>query len=67
MYGYGSSETLVTDRLHWKLQTRPLVREGTPYDEEQSNCPARERETKNLVMGPEEVPNTKTGRPTDRR
>jgi hypothetical protein len=28
MYGYEFSETLTTDRLHYKLQTRPLVREG---------------------------------------
>jgi hypothetical protein len=27
-YGYESSATLTTDRLHYKLQTRPLVREG---------------------------------------
>jgi hypothetical protein len=26
MYGYESSATLTTDRLHYKLQTRPLVR-----------------------------------------
>jgi hypothetical protein len=29
MYGYDSSASLTTDRLHYKLQTRPLVREGT--------------------------------------
>jgi hypothetical protein len=28
MYGYESSTTLITDRLHYKLQTYPLVREG---------------------------------------
>jgi hypothetical protein len=28
MYDYESSATLTTDRLHYKLQTRPLVREG---------------------------------------
>jgi hypothetical protein len=28
MHGYESSATLATDRLHYKLQTRPLVREG---------------------------------------
>jgi hypothetical protein len=28
MYGYESSATLTTDRLHYKLQTRPLVRES---------------------------------------
>jgi hypothetical protein len=30
MYGYESSAYLTTDRLHYKLQTCPLVREGTP-------------------------------------
>jgi hypothetical protein len=30
MYGYESSATLTTDRLHYKLQTRPLVRKGAP-------------------------------------
>jgi hypothetical protein len=28
MYGYESSASLTADRLHYKLQTRPLVREG---------------------------------------
>jgi hypothetical protein len=28
MFGYESSATLATDRPHYKLQTRPLVREG---------------------------------------
>jgi hypothetical protein len=30
MYVYESSATVATDRLHYKLQTRPLVREGAP-------------------------------------
>jgi hypothetical protein len=30
MYGYESSATLTTDRLHYKSQSRPLVREGVP-------------------------------------
>jgi hypothetical protein len=30
MYGYESSATLTKDRLHYKLQTRPIVREGSP-------------------------------------
>jgi hypothetical protein len=30
MYGYESSATLTTDRLHYRLQIRPLVREGAP-------------------------------------
>jgi hypothetical protein len=47
---------------------RPVLSsERTPKDEEQSNCPAKERKNKNLVMGPKGVPNTKTDRPTDRR
>jgi hypothetical protein len=36
-------------------------------DEEQSNCPTKERKRKNLVMGPKWVPDTKTDRLTDRR
>jgi hypothetical protein len=28
MFGYESSATLTTDRFHYKLQTRPLVRES---------------------------------------
>jgi hypothetical protein len=30
MYGYESSATLTTDRLHYKLQTRPFVRINKP-------------------------------------
>jgi hypothetical protein len=30
MYGYESSATLTTDILQYKLETRPLVREGAP-------------------------------------
>jgi hypothetical protein len=30
MYGYEFSATLTAQRLHYKLQTRPLVREGAP-------------------------------------
>jgi hypothetical protein len=30
MYGYESSVTLTNDNWHYKLQTRPLVREGAP-------------------------------------
>jgi hypothetical protein len=30
MYGYESSRTLTIDRLHYKLQTLLLVREGAP-------------------------------------
>jgi hypothetical protein len=34
MYGYESSATLTTDRLHYKLQTRSLVREGAPLKQD---------------------------------
>jgi hypothetical protein len=30
VHGYESSANLTTDRLHYKLHTRPLVREGAP-------------------------------------
>jgi hypothetical protein len=30
MRGYESSATMIADRLNYKLQTRPLVREGAP-------------------------------------
>jgi hypothetical protein len=30
IYGYESSATRTTDRLHYKLQTRPFAREGAP-------------------------------------
>jgi hypothetical protein len=30
MYGYESSATVAIDRLHYKLHTRPLVRQGAP-------------------------------------
>jgi hypothetical protein len=43
MYNYESSVTPITDRLHYKLQTRPLIREG-PQDEEQSNFSAKQKE-----------------------
>jgi hypothetical protein len=42
MYGCESSATLTTNRLHCKLQTRPLVREGA-QGEEKSNFPTKER------------------------
>jgi hypothetical protein len=66
MYGYESSATLSTDRLQYKLQIRPLVREGSP-GKEQSNCPVKRRKKKSLVMGQKKVADTKTDRPTDSR
>jgi hypothetical protein len=65
MYGM-SSATLTTDRLHYKLQTRPLVREGaTKRIAKQLSDKRKEKE--NFVMGPKRVPDTKTDRPTDLR
>jgi hypothetical protein len=66
MYGYESSATLTTDRLHYKLHISVLSSERAPQDEEQSNCPSKERKKKNLVMGPKGTPDTKTDRSTDR-
>jgi hypothetical protein len=61
MYGYEFSATLTTDRLRYKLKTRPLVREGTLRQR------AKEMEKKILVMGLKGVPDTKMYRPTDHR
>jgi hypothetical protein len=66
MYGYESSATLITDRLHYKLQTRPLVKESTPRLRAKQ-LSGKRKEKKNLVMGPKGVPDTKTDRPIDRR
>jgi hypothetical protein len=67
MYGYESSATLATDRLHYKLQTRPLVREGAPRRRAKQFSGKMKWKKENLVMGPKGVPVTKTDRPTDRR
>jgi hypothetical protein len=57
-YGYPRIWPLT---LRYKLQIRPLVREG-PQDEEQSNFPAKEREKKIWAWAPKECP---TPRHTD--
>jgi hypothetical protein len=54
-----SSATLATEMLHYKLQTRPLVREGAPR-RRAKQLPGRRKGKKHLVMGPEAVPDTKT-------
>jgi hypothetical protein len=59
IYDYESFATLTTDRLHYKLQTRPLVREGASK-RRAMKCPIKGRKKKNLVMGPNGVPDTKT-------
>jgi hypothetical protein len=44
MHGYESSATLTTDRLHYKLQTSPLVREGVPRQRaKQFSCKRKEK------------------------
>jgi hypothetical protein len=54
MYGYESSVTLTTD---YTINYRPVLSsERAHRDEEQSNLRAKEREKKNLVMGPKAVP-----------
>jgi hypothetical protein len=60
MYGYESSATLTTDRLHYKLQTCPLVRKGAPRRKAKQFSGKRKKEKTNLVMGPKGVPDTKT-------
>jgi hypothetical protein len=37
-----------------------LSSERAPQNEDQSNCPTKERKKKNLVIGPKGVPDTKT-------
>jgi hypothetical protein len=46
MYGYESSATLPTDRLHHKLQTRPLFREGAPRRRAKQFSEKREEKVK---------------------
>jgi hypothetical protein len=64
MYGYESSATLTTDRLHYKLQSRPLVREGAP-SRRAKQLSGKRKGGGNLVMGPKGVSDTKTDRLTD--
>jgi hypothetical protein len=66
MYGYESSATLTTDRLHYKLGTRPLVGEGAPR-RRAKRLSGKRREKEKSGMGPKGVPDTTTDRPIDRR
>jgi hypothetical protein len=43
---YESSATPTTDRLHYKLQTRPLVREGAPRRKAKRFCGNRKEKVK---------------------
>jgi hypothetical protein len=54
-YGYGSCTTQKIEWLHYKVVTRPLVREGAL--QESSSCQGKqkkrkEKKGKNLVLGP---------------
>jgi hypothetical protein len=66
MYGYESSATLTTGTLHYKLQIRPLVREGAPR-QRAKQLPGKRKEKDKFGHGPKGVTDTKTDRPTDRR
>jgi hypothetical protein len=66
MYGYESSATLTTDRLHYKLQTRPFVREGAPR-RRAKQLSSNKKEIEKSGHGLKGVPDTTTNRPTDRR
>jgi hypothetical protein len=60
MYGYGLCATLTTDRLHYKLQTRPLVREASPRPKSKAIFRQRKGKKKDLIMSPKGMPDTKT-------
>jgi hypothetical protein len=45
MYDYESTETLTTDRLHYKLQTRPLAKEGASRRPKQLSGKIKEKES----------------------
>jgi hypothetical protein len=70
MYSYDSSATLTTDRLHYKLQTRPLIREGAPRRTTKQLSGKRKENRKiwsEKKMGSKGVPDTKTDRLTECR
>jgi hypothetical protein len=50
MYGYEFSATLTTDRLYYKLQTRPLIREGAP-----KQLSGKRKEKEEYGQGPHRV------------
>jgi hypothetical protein len=62
IYGYESSATLTTVGLHYKLQTRPLVREGA--SRRKAIVGQKKGKKKNFGHGRKGVPDTKTDRPT---
>jgi hypothetical protein len=64
MHGYESSTTLITDRLHYKLQTHPLIREGSPKRRAKQLSGKRKGKEKS-GLGPQKGADTKMDRPTD--
>jgi hypothetical protein len=52
MYDYESSMTLTTDRLHYKLQTRPLFREDDSKRREKQ-LSGKRRENEKSGFGPQ--------------
>jgi hypothetical protein len=58
---------LTNQRLHCKLQTRPLVREGALGTTTKLLSDEKRRERYHLVMHPKGRPDTKTNWSTDRR
>jgi hypothetical protein len=46
IYGYESSATVTIDRLHYKLQARPLVGEGAPRRREKQFFGKRKKKVK---------------------
>jgi hypothetical protein len=59
MYGYESSAALTTDRLQYKLQTRPLVREDASKQRAKQFSGKRKEKAKSGHR-PQRVPETKT-------
>jgi hypothetical protein len=66
MYGYEFSAALTTDRLHYKLHSRPLVREGAPR-RRAKQLSGKSKEKEKSGHGPKGMPDTNKDRPTDRR
>jgi hypothetical protein len=65
MCGYESSATLTTDRLHYKLQTRPLTREGAPRRRAKQFSGKRKEKSKVWSWAPKGCPTRRrTGRLT---
>jgi hypothetical protein len=67
-YAHESCRTgLVISVKNWKLQTRLLVREGTPHQQTRNCLKVITEKGEKLVAGPRWVPDTRTDWPTDCR